>query len=380
MSNIAVIASLKKLNRPNSSHDLALMVGTLFAWGGIASYVFMKLHMQYYRNNWDDVKCDAHIIPFAGEIMQPVHNGDPNVFTQENFAACAQANAERITKDVLGPIENDLGNTLNTMNRANEGVNNATETFRKLGQEMVQLLSNIWNALKSVVDENTRILHITRDIVGKVVGAVSTAFMMTMTVYKTIKSVLGAIVGDFVVTCYALIAAITIALASFFGAAAAIPIGVTLVATTTLTIAISSMLMSMFGISTPAVPSWCFSPDTIVSVNGGNSVRMEDVRLGDTIDGSDAVVMATMRIKNTDESGNPCERMFVMDTTTTVSGSHLIFDEEKDVYVRVSSYAERHEDVVETAAVIPELRCLITSNHTIPIGKRMFHDWEDNQE
>jgi len=28
---------------------------------------------------------------------------------------------------------------------------------------------------------------------------------------------------------------------------------------------------------------------------------------------------------------------------------------------------------------VPELVCLITSNHTIPIGTNIFHDWEDNQ-
>ena len=151
-----------------------------------------------------------------------------------------------------------------------------------------------------------------------------------------------------------------------------------LVATTSLTLAISIMVTNMLGVTTPVVPS-CFSPDTVIWVNGGNEVSIEDVRLGDTMDGTDAVVVGTMRIKNTDELGNPCERMFVMDNTTVVSGTHLIFDEELDMYVPVAAYAEHHDDVVETNDVIPELVCLITSNHTIPIGKRTFHDWEDNQ-
>jgi hypothetical protein len=383
-SNVGVtekIAALATANRPNASHDLILTACTLLTWGAVTTYVSAKVRMQSYRNNWDEVKCDPQVIPFAGEIMQPVHLGDPGAFTQANLVSCTQDTAKQVADDALRASEEQLGNVKQTMRRAHQGVENAKNTFTELGGKMKDLLAKIWNILAAVLDENTKILHAARDLIGKVTATVTTAFMMAMTVYKTFKSILGAIVGDIVISMYSVIATILIALAIPFGlgTGVAIALGVTLASLTTLVTAMI-IVCNVFDISTPAVPS-CFSPDTIVSVNGGKKVRMEGVRLGDTMDGTDAVVLGTMRIKNTDEAGNPCERMFVMDRTTVVSGSHLIFDEAKDAYVSVLSFAEenRNDDVEETKDAIPELICLITSNHTIPIGKRTFHDWEDGR-
>lgn len=121
----------------------------------------------------------------------------------------------------------------------------------------------------------------------------------------------------------------------------------------------------------------CFSPNTIVWVNGGKAVPIKDVQLGDVMDGTGAVVLATMRLKNTNESGEQIETMYCIDDIV-VSGSHLVYDDMKDGYLSVSEYADSHNIRVSHDPV-PELVCLITSNHTIPIGNHTFHDWEDNQ-
>jgi hypothetical protein len=126
----------------------------------------------------------------------------------------------------------------------------------------------------------------------------------------------------------------------------------------------------------------CFAPDTMVCVNGGNQVRIADVSLGDVMDGTDAVVLATMRIANTNDDGSQRETMYCIDGAV-VSGSHLIFDTSVDGYVDVDAYV-LSQDKTRTRCrrynePVPELVCLITSNHTIPIGPNVFHDWEDNQ-
>jgi hypothetical protein len=57
-----------------------------------------------------------------------------------------------------------------------------------------------------------------------------------------------------------------------------------------------------------------------------------------------------------------------------VSGSHLIYEPgiKKFIHVEHLMAAERTEIKCET------FTCLITSNHIIPIGEWIFHDWEDN--
>ena len=56
--------------------------------------------------------------------------------------------------------------------------------------------------------------------------------------------------------------------------------------------------------------------------------------------------------------------------------ARLIYDVKSKNYIKVKDFKD--------ATVNPQLKsdalaCLITSNHTIPIGRRLFHDWEDNQ-
>ena len=68
-----------------------------------------------------------------------------------------------------------------------------------------------------------------------------------------------------------------------------------------------------------------------------------------------------------------------------VSGSHLIWDVNCKEFISVEQYSLKYknESVYEILTededfLCPELSCLITSNHTIPIGEWIFHDWEDN--
>ena len=125
----------------------------------------------------------------------------------------------------------------------------------------------------------------------------------------------------------------------------------------------------------------CFAPETMVSVNGGTRVRIADVVLGDVMDGTDAEVLATMRLANMEDDGTQRETMYCIDGAV-VSGSHLIFDRGGGGYVDVEAYvamAATNDRFKRYDVPVPELVCLITSNHTIPIGTNIFHDWEDNQ-
>jgi hypothetical protein len=88
-----------------------------------------------------------------------------------------------------------------------------------------------------------------------------------------------------------------------------------------------------------------------------------------------------MNISNVDEHNNPIEKIYSVsggegdgDASILVSGSHLIYDPKHKRFIHV----EELEEAKETTIRLDTLACLITSDHTIPIGKWIFHDWEDN--
>jgi hypothetical protein len=57
-----------------------------------------------------------------------------------------------------------------------------------------------------------------------------------------------------------------------------------------------------------------------------------------------------------------------------VTGSHLVFDDSKKKFVKVSDYYKAEKSKVKTEW----FSCLITSDHKIKIGSEIFWDWEDH--
>ena len=123
----------------------------------------------------------------------------------------------------------------------------------------------------------------------------------------------------------------------------------------------------------------CFHPETKLRLKDNSLVSMKDVPLNAVLKNG-SVVQAVMHISNLDENGNCIEALYkvkggeCIDADILVSGSHLVYDASSNKFIQVEHLlkAEKTDILCET------FTCLITSNHIIPIGKWIFHDWEDN--
>ena len=123
----------------------------------------------------------------------------------------------------------------------------------------------------------------------------------------------------------------------------------------------------------------CFHPDTLLQLKNKHYVNMKNIELGSVLKNG-ATVRSVMRISNIDNDGKIIENLYRMrdgenENEILVTGSHLVFDPIDQRYKHVH---ELFGHVEKTDIVCREFSCLITSNHTIPIGKWLFHDWEDN--
>jgi hypothetical protein len=119
----------------------------------------------------------------------------------------------------------------------------------------------------------------------------------------------------------------------------------------------------------------CFHPNTIVKLQNGETKAMKDIDLGDILENG-AIVESVMKIDNKKER-NPLYLIYkagVNEENIYVTGSHLVFDNKNNKYVKVKNYDKAVLSKVETEW----FSCLITSNHTIPIGSQLFWDWEDH--
>jgi hypothetical protein len=110
---------------------------------------------------------------------------------------------------------------------------------------------------------------------------------------------------------------------------------------------------------------WCFSPETPIKLQNGETVLMKNLKLGDIlINGS--VVDAVMTIRNENDP------YYKLPGNILVTGSHHVRYGGK--YIHVKNVPEAKP----TGKVDPVVYCLVTSDHKIPVGEYTFWDWEDN--
>jgi len=120
----------------------------------------------------------------------------------------------------------------------------------------------------------------------------------------------------------------------------------------------------------------CFHPETKLKTKNGEIYAMKDIPLNSILSNGTRVC-SVMQISNLDKNGDLVEKMYKLksaDDDIIVSGSHLVYDVNVDDFVHVKDLP-----LAELADIeCPVLYCLITTDHTIPIGDWIFHDWEDS--
>ena len=140
------------------------------------------------------------------------------------------------------------------------------------------------------------------------------------------------------------------------------------------------------------VRALCFHPETKLDLKDGTKVSMKDIELNSILKNGTRV-LSVMKLSNLDENGTIIEKMYRVkrniknikniknnndndndDDYILVSGSHLIYNPDSKQFVQVKDLPNSEISQVDCDV----LSCLITSNHTIPIGDWIFHDWEDN--
>mgnify|MGYP003627082052 FL=1 len=109
----------------------------------------------------------------------------------------------------------------------------------------------------------------------------------------------------------------------------------------------------------------CFSPETLIKLQNGETRAMKNLELGDIlVNGS--IVKATMQIKNESDT------YYKIPGDILVTGSHYIKD--GDTYKQVKNFSKAEA----TTQIDDVVCCLVTSDHKIPVGDFVFWDWEDN--
>ena len=279
------------------------------------AFNFFVIGIQRIKDNWPQYRCNPVVMPFASVF---------GVDTNTNFTYCIQNLQSNYIGYLLKPLTYNV-NVLGQMGSTLTGnLGNMRGLVGYVRNAVKKITEGIFSVLGSIVIEIQRLSINIKDMMGKLFGVLSTLLHTMNGAIMTMESMWDGPPGQ-------------------------------------------------------AVRWLCFDPETGVQLQDGQVLPMRDLPLNSLLKNG-ARVCAVMHISNLDEMGQPVEAVFEIaggedKKPIYVSGSHLVYDPAQGAFVQVEQLAAAKR----TDRVCPIFTCLITSDHTIPLGKWIFHDWEDNQ-
>lgn len=284
----------------------------------ILMYIFsvVSVGIKKIREDWPIYRCNPIVMPFASAFGY-----DP----MTNFTQCIQGMQGDYMKYLLQPLEYNFSVITNLGKNLNTNIFDIRSFFNNLRNMITDTIGSVFGVFLNIIIEFQRTIMNIKDLFGKIVGVLATLMY-------------------------------------------------------TLSGSIMTMESTWAGPPGQMVRALCFDPETILSTKDG-FVSMKNIRLGTHLKNGSRVC-AVLRISNVGMDGNHIEKVYKMEGGENndpifVSGSHLVYEPDLNDFVCVKNLRGNKPSIV-TEKICDEFACLITSDHTIPIGDWLFHDWEDN--
>jgi len=299
--------------------DISRSIFIVFIFILLYMFNILSVGLAQIKKDWPLYRCNPVVMPFAGMMGHDA---------TQNFTYCIQNMQSNFMGYLLQPLHYNFNLMGGITGGISTAINDVRQFFYKLRSFIGNIVSNVFGVFLNVIVEFQRITINIRDLFGKLSG------MMVVMIYS---------IGGSMMTAQSWMDGVP-----------------------------GTMLKDAYNFA-------CFAPDTPVRLLDGKVLPMRDIPLGATLSNK-ARVRAVMRISNT-EDGKAREPYYDLKggeegETIYVTGNHLVYDHARKDYVHVKDMPDAR---LSTRAPDTEVACLVTSNHTIPIGTRLFHDWEDNQ-
>ena len=421
MENVSPREYIKKLYKESRYLDtyggsVVGAVAIILVVGWAVSYQYIQIHMTYLRQNWNNYKCHPGVMPFAGQIkLTP--GMTPFQFTTSNFSYCLNEVLVDVVRRFMEPILNMNKVILKIFDNVLEAFKVVEKVFNRIKNIFESIINYIMSKTVSIYVPMQKLLINLKDSfrkTGSIMGLLTYLIMgMDFMFFSGSKTLIIQIAIALAV------GAAAIALAFLLPplwpiAIAAIVVWVASLVATVLVYEWIKKIRNMTNVNFPPKPTKpepppvfkavakvakkvakavvkgvkkaasavvnffrpkprrCFYPDTLVTMEDGSTKKMCDIQIGDILKGG-IEVEAVMTIMGDSDNLFYVIYSEELEDEIMVTGTHKIFSKKQDKYVFVSE----HEDAKKSIFWSPQLSCLITEDHTIPIGEYTFWDWED---
>ena len=267
------------------------------------------------KKEWPEYRCSPLIIPFASYFGEDV---------QKNFVYCIQNMQSGFMGHLLKPLHYSLGLMTATSGSLIGSVNDIRKYIAKIRGLISSITKDIFGVFYGIMIEFERIIIKTKDMFERTIAILVVQLYPLSGTMMTGQSVWRGPPGEI-------------------------------------------------------MRALCFHPDTLVKLKDEKVKKMKEIELNDELYQGGSVI-ATMNISNITNNGKQKESFYKIsggenNEPIYVTGDHLIYDTHNRKFIKIKNHID---SVVKPNLKSDKLSCLITSTNTISIGRRLFHDWEDN--
>lgn len=270
----------------------------------------------YYLTSISDIKANWPLYR-CNPLYMPLSDD-----VEKDFTYCVQNMQINFMGYLLQPLTYIISSLTSLGGSFMTEINYVREMFNKIRNLFSSIIQSVFGVFLNLIIEFQKVIIGIRDMIGKTIGVLVTILYMMDGSIKTMKSAWNGPPGQ--------------------------------------------MVQAL---------GKCFHPYTDIKLYDGNIVKIKDINLGDILeDGS--IVDTIMMIDNKREPHKlyKIKNAGIENKDIYVTGSHLIYDNERKKYVEVKDYPKATISNLETEW----FSCLITNTHNIKIGNEIFWDWEDH--
>jgi hypothetical protein len=301
--------------------DINLTIFIILIFIALYAINILSIGVSNIKDNWPTYRCNPAVMPFAAAFGQDA---------TQNFTHCIQTMQTNYMGYLTQPIHYNLSVMGDTMNTLTSSLQSARAFISNIRDFITNIVQNIFGVFLNILIEFQKITVSIKDLMGKLVGILATLLYTLDGSVKTMNSVWNGIPGKTV----------------------------------------------------RSLQNVCFHPNTLIKLADNTIVNIKDVPLNARLKNG-SIVQAVMNISNIKEDNTQREALFEVpcgenNNKIFVTGSHLIYDPKHKHFISVKDFSLTNSNILQTNVECPVLNCLITSDHTIPIGDWIFHDWEDN--
>ena len=291
---------------PTMNNYLNLLYVNLGFLAQITIMMYFKSALEI-KQNWPVYRCNPPYWIFSENIS-------------EDFTYCVQNTQMNMMGFLLQPLNYMIASLTSIGGGLNESINNVRGVFSSIRTFVSGIIENIFGVFLNLIVEFQRMIISIKDMVGKLIGIVTTIMYVLDGSIKTMNSAWSGPPGQLV----------------------------------------------------KAIGS-CFHPDTEITLANGQHCKMQDAPLGAELkDGGK--IFAVLKIDNAKKE--PLYKIKGLEQDIYVTGEHFIFDKTNKKWTQVKNYDKAE---IQTDFISEYFSCLITTNRRIQIDDELFWDWEDDE-